>query len=81
MATKIKIGDTVCTLDWEGERWTCEGSEAEDLPPILNEFLEACDPGGADPNPPYTHAQDVAALLGGEVIEFDELPFNPDVVY
>lgn len=81
MATKIKIGATVCTLDWEGESWSCEGPEGEDLLPILNVFLEACDPGGADPNPPYTHAEDMATLLGGKVTEFDELPYDPDEVY
>ena len=82
MATIVKALDTVCTLDWDEEHeWTCDGPEAELLSESFNAHLVFFAPSGADPNPPYTHAQDMAELYSGEVLEFDEVPFDPDVVY
>jgi hypothetical protein len=76
------IGETVCTLSWdEIPTWSCQGPEAQTFAQALNLHLKYFDPSGADPNPPYTHAQDMAKRFEGEVVEHDELDFDPDVLY
>lgn len=83
MATRIRIAEDVFTLHWRQDpmAWTGEGPTAEQMVPRLNRQLAWFSPSGADPNPPSTFAEEMAELFGGEVIEVDEVPFDPDVVY
>ncbi len=82
MATIVRALETTCTLDYYGEHhWTCEGPAAGLMQQSLNAHLQYFDPGGHDPNPPYTHAQEMANLYSGEVLDFDEVPFDPNAIY
>jgi hypothetical protein len=79
MATAIVIGEAVCTLDFYGDGWTCESDEM--LEGYLNLNWGHYEVSGADPNPPYSHASQMADALGGTVTDFDAVKSEPDVVY
>jgi hypothetical protein len=38
-------------------------------------------PRSFDPNPDLTAAQAIVDRLGGEVVRFDQVPFDPKVIY
>jgi len=78
MATKIQIYDTECTLDFYGDGWTSEDKDLEDY---LNLHWEMFEVSGADPNPPHSHALEMANALGGTITDFDEIESKPGVVY
>ena len=81
MATKVRFQETECVLDWDGQRWQCEGRQAAHYTDLLNRFIKQGRVTGADPNPPHTHAMRAAEMFGGEVIEFDEPDIDPHAIY
>jgi hypothetical protein len=75
MAVTVKIDSQTATInDYE---WTGDESLVE----TLNVFLEPDGPEGSDPNPDWTVAQAAIDELGGEIVSFDILEFDPDIVY
>lgn len=76
MTAKIRTIGTEATID--NYKWT---SKDKALEGALNAMLSPYGPLGSDPNPDYTAAQEAVKALGGEVIEFTESEFDPEVVY
>jgi hypothetical protein len=77
MAATIQYYQDRATID--GYEWT--GTRAS-LVEWLNAQLPLGGPSGDDPNPDYNEALRIAELLpGAEVVSFDEMAFDPGVVY
>lgn len=76
MAVVVQIGGIQATID--GYEWT---SDDRQLTAILNALLLSAGPSGNDPHPDLTAAQAAVDALGGEIVQADDVPFDPDVVY
>lgn len=75
MAATVKIDGMTSTIDryhWEGD---------EPVTSLLNSYLDPKGPWGYDPNPDYTAAAEAVKRFGGKILSFDEMDFDPDVVY
>jgi hypothetical protein len=64
MAVKITVYDETAAID--GYVWKCKNKSLEGL---LNALLESGGPGGQDPNPDLTAAENVLKRFPGEIIE------------
>ena len=76
MAATIRLPNGIeATID--KYKWTSDTSKVAQaftnlLPPTPRSF---------DPNPDLTAAQEIVGRFGGEVLRFDQTPFDPKVIY
>jgi hypothetical protein len=76
MAATIRLNSGIeATID--KYKWT------SDTPKIAQTFTNLLPPTprSFDPNPDLTAAQEIVSRFGGEVVKFDETPFDPKVIY
>lgn len=73
---KIKSGDD--TYQISNYQWT---GTNDVMVAFLNSRLSIWGPSGADPSPDYTAAQDALQFIGGEIVEYDEPPFDDEAIY
>jgi hypothetical protein len=76
MAATIRLpGGIEATID--KYKWS------SDTPKVAQTFtyLFPPTPRSFDPNPDLTAAQEVVGRFGGEVLKFDQTPFDPKVIY
>lgn len=69
MSAKIKILDRTAEISDADGRWH---SDDKALEGVLETLRAAHVYSGADPNPALTLADEAVALLGGEVVSYDE---------
>lgn len=76
MAATVKVFGVRATVDgWE---WS---SDFPALTELLQTMMDPLGPLGSDPNPDETAARYVVEELGGEVLSFDAVAFDPDAIY
>lgn len=59
-------------------KWTAKD---ESFTRLLNSLLDPDGPSGSDPNPDLTAAREIAKLLDGEVVSFQEMFVEPGLIY
>lgn len=79
MKAKILVDGTEAYIGLETEMvWV---SEDEDLARDLNNVMPLNGLSGACPHRALYAAKHVVSILGGEVVDFDETPYQPGRVY
>lgn len=76
MTATIRILGQEATI--AGYRWT--GADAS-LVAMLNAMLDPDGPAGSDPNPDLNAARAAAEAFKGEVLSYEETPFDPEAIY
>jgi hypothetical protein len=76
MAATIRLPNgieaTISKYKWTSDTPRIAQAFANLLPPAPRSF---------DPNPDLTAAQEIVDRFGGAVLRFDEIPFDPKVIY
>lgn len=76
MPATIRIGSNEATItDFQ---WT---SSNKSLEALLNAYLDTSGPSGSDPNPDLTAAQAAVNRLGGQIISYENMPYEEGRVY
>jgi len=76
MAATVRFGGVEATID--GWRWRCPWAALERL---LNAMLDPEGPAGGDPAPDVHAAERAAEVLGGELVQADEVEHVRGRVY
>jgi len=76
MTATIRILGQEATIT--GYRWASADAA---LAAMLNARLDPDGPAGSDPNPDLNAARAAAEAFKGELVSYDETPFDPEAIY
>lgn len=72
---RMPTGEEATITDY---KWSSENKTLEDA---LNLMLDPDSVSGSDPNPDHTAALEVVDQFGAELIRFDEVDYDPMLIY